>query len=241
MLSSLWRVALSWLTTRASPQFLVNRHSFLISSVGLPSALPRTLKFRASAGAPRPAELLSHKLNTLEIEVPKTWKVGQKLAVKIPGGKTIAVDAPPGQQPGSSFAIGLGAAPAGMGKVQLKLAEVLHPHIRRIARPMQKLRKVLHSDLTHYSSMLAYERKLRTTMGHIKHTWPDKKFGPMRKFMVKSGHILADNFWAEGPDAEGAPGFDPNEPNGFAGGPPDEDNINGSIRLVPHLPSIWVL
>mmetsp|Transcript_58005 Transcript_58005/g.138376 ORF Transcript_58005/g.138376 Transcript_58005/m.138376 type:complete len:416 (+) Transcript_58005:66-1313(+) len=177
------------------------------------------------SGAPQQVELVSRPPSQLTVHVPLTWRVGQKLAVKIPGGRTIAVAAPPGQRPGSSFAIGLGA-PRKVGRTQLMMAEVLHPHLKQIAKPLTKLKSFLHSDLTSYSSMLAYERKLRSAMGHMKNKWPDKKFG-LKKFMVKNGAVLADNFWSEGEEAEGAEGFDKNLPNGFDGGKPDYDNLNG--------------
>jgi len=68
-----------------------------------------TLAHSLFPGAAQQVELASLPPSQLTVEVPMTWKVGQKLAVKIPGGRTIAVAAPPGQTPGSSFAIGLGA------------------------------------------------------------------------------------------------------------------------------------
>ena len=123
-----------------------------------------------------------------------TWKVGQKLAVQIPGGSTIAVAAPPGQTPGSSFTIGLGA-PQKVGRTQLMMAQVLHPHLKQIGKPLTKLKNFLHSDLTSYSSMLAYERKLRLAMGHIKNTWSQSRNQILRKcFSSSSHHIICLGF-----------------------------------------------
>jgi len=36
------------------------------------------------------------------------------------------------------------------------MAQVLHPHLKKIGKPLTQLKHFLHADLSSYSSMLAY-------------------------------------------------------------------------------------
>ena len=85
--------------------------------------------------------------------------------------------------------------------------------------PVQALQQSFKGDLTSFSSMLKYERSLRSKMGKLMNKWPTG-------LKVPKGTMLSHKFIPaeEAPDAEG---WDPANPNGFGAGPADANNTNG--------------
>lgn len=123
------------------------------------------------------------------------------------------LNVPPGLGVGSRFLVQIGAP----NKLSLKVRK---QQLTSVQKPTPK-------DLTSFSGMLAYERKLRQTMGKLKETWPTSRFmSPQGSMLAALLPQLSDGFHTV-EEAVDADGFDPEYANGFHAGPPDENNTNG--------------
>jgi len=164
-----------------------------------------------------PVKYVTPQATEFSVSVPKGWKVGSMLGLKIPGRGDSVIQVPPGIKPGETFVFHLGDDSQAKGSMASTKLQPVH----KIPESRNTLLKLEQKDLTSFKGMLTYERALRKTMGKIRHTWKTSKLEESEEPAMDTEHFIPAEV------APQAPGWDPKNPNGFPAQPPDEDNVNG--------------
>jgi hypothetical protein len=136
---------------------------------------------------------------------------GQRLSVSVPQRGQMLLKVPQGVGAGQSILIEV--APSATMTATAKAAAPRSPMLR---------------DLS-FDGMLNYERKVRASMGKLHNRW--QKVSRNALNLVKGTTLAAQEFddanFIPVADAASEEGWDPKNPNGFAGSSPDDKNITG--------------